>query len=81
MLLKEWLIKKGVTAYRFADRVGLSRSTVYMAINLQRRFSAKTAVDVENATDGDVTRQEALWPEYDWSKAPRIKKAPPTKVK
>ena len=63
MLLKEWLEKHGIVPYRFAKSIGLGSSTLYKNILGVQRMSANTAVLVEQATKGEVSRTEALWPE------------------
>lgn len=64
MTLKEWLKKHNVKPYIFAQRLQIAPSTIYNAIHQTRRLSPKYAVMIETFTKGEVSRTEALWPEY-----------------
>lgn len=61
MLLKDYLKKTGMKPYVFAELAGINREAVYRK---NRRVSVQTAEKIEKATKGQVTRMEALWPEY-----------------
>ena len=63
MLLREWLILRKVPIAEMADRLGVHSSAVYRWLGHDRRMHAELAVKIEQITDGDVSRTEALWPE------------------
>jgi DNA-binding transcriptional regulator YdaS (Cro superfamily) len=63
MILKDWLKKEKIRPGTFAKSMGVDTSLVYRHLSGERKFSAKTAVKVEKATKGQVSRSEAVWPE------------------
>lgn len=63
MLLKDWLNKNQVTPYKFAKEIGMATSTIYKNLAGTQRMSTRFAVKVEEQTNGEVTRSEAIWPE------------------
>lgn len=66
MLLKSWIFKEDMSKAEFARKLGLDRSTLTQYFNGYRRFSSNVCEKIEEITNGEVTRTEAMWPElYD----------------
>jgi DNA-binding transcriptional regulator YdaS (Cro superfamily) len=63
MILRDWLRKEGLLPYQFAKLAGFAPATIYKSVSGDQRLSARLAVIVEDLTDGEVTRTEAVWPE------------------
>ena len=63
MILRDWLRKEGLLPYQFAKLAGFAPATIYKSISGDQRLSARLAVIVEELTDRQVTRTEAVWPE------------------
>ena len=63
MILKDWIKKENIKAYKFAKKIGMAKATIYKTLAGQQRMSSKFAVIVEKATNGEVSRTEAVWPE------------------
>lgn len=63
MLLRDYLVRNGERLYAFADRIEVDRSTLYRHGSGSRRISATVAIKIEEATEGQVTRMEAMFPE------------------
>ena len=63
MILRDWLRKEGLLPYQFARIAGFAPATIYKSVSGDQRLSARLAVIVEDLTDGEVTRTEAVWPE------------------
>ena len=63
MILRDWLRKEGLLPYQFAKLAGFAPATIYKSVSGDQRLSARLAVIVEELTDGEVTRTEAVWPE------------------
>lgn len=63
MKLSEWQKRKRTTNVDLARIVGVHRSYI-CHINARRRIpSAKIALAIEKATNGQVTKEELLWPD------------------
>lgn len=66
MLLKEWLKKNNMNIPQFAKKMEVNASGIYKYIYGAKRLSPEMAVRIEEFTNNEVTRVEALWPElYD----------------
>ena len=63
MLLKDYLESKDIPPYKFAKIIGMAHSSIYLILQGKRRVSVRYAVEIEKATDGIVSRAEAVWPE------------------
>ena len=63
MILRDWLRREGLLPYQFARLAGFAPATIYKSVSGDQRLSARLAVIVEDLTDGEVTRTEAVWPE------------------
>ena len=63
MILKDWLKRESLPPYQFARMAGLAPATIYKSIAGTQRLSARLAVQIEEMTDGQVSRTEAVWPE------------------
>lgn len=67
MIINEYLARKGMTQKEFADLIGLSRCVLNGVLNGRKRLNPEYAIKVFNVTKGQVTRDEAIFPEfYDW---------------
>lgn len=62
MLLIEWMIKNNKMTKEVAEDIGVTINTVYCALR-GRSIRPSLAVKIEEYTEGQVTRTEALWPE------------------
>lgn len=63
MLLKDWLKKKNISAASFAKALDLSPPVIYKLLNGDGKHARGTAILIEAATKGEVTRGEAIYPE------------------
>lgn len=63
MILEDWLKKNRVKTNHFAARVGVSRSLMYKMVRGHKRCTVNTAVLIEKATKGEVSRMECLFPD------------------
>lgn len=63
MILKDWLKKENVPAYKLAAKLDLSPAALYSSMRGVSRMSPKLAVIIEEFTKGEVSRTEAIWPE------------------
>ena len=63
MILKDWLLVHNITANEFSRMVGIAPASIYRSITNKRRICSKSAILIENATHGLVSRTEAIWPE------------------
>jgi DNA-binding transcriptional regulator YdaS (Cro superfamily) len=63
LLLKDWLKKNGMSIRAFGRLHGISHVTLCMSFSGKQRLSARTAVKIEHATNGEVSRTESVWPE------------------
>ncbi len=63
MLLRDWLKKNNVKAYKFAAEIGIAAATLYRSMGGKQRLSARYGVRIEEVTNGEVSRLEAIWPE------------------
>ena len=63
MLLRDYLKKIGESPYVFGAKHGIAPPLLYTWCNGKRRMSSANAVKIEQLTNGEVDRREALWPE------------------
>lgn len=63
MILKEWLIRKGMTQRKLASKLGVSSNFLCMIINGKTRMSAAVALKIHEITKGQVSLEEAMFPE------------------
>ena len=63
MIVKEWIKLMNYNVPKFCKLIDVTPPTIYMYLKGGKRLSADTAVKIEEATDGQVTRLEAMWPE------------------
>lgn len=63
MQLAEYLFRKKIKQTEFARRVGVSRVHLGEILRGRRRPSIGLAKKIEQATDGDVSKEELLFPE------------------
>uniref|UniRef100_A0A6M3JBI2 Putative DNA binding, helix-turn-helix domain containing protein n=1 Tax=viral metagenome TaxID=1070528 RepID=A0A6M3JBI2_9ZZZZ len=60
--LIKWLNKKGWTQKNLADELGVSESAVSLWFSGDRKPSSKSALKIENITNGTVSRLSLLYP-------------------
>ena len=58
MNILEYMSVNNMTQEQFAEKIGKTQATVSHYINGQRSIQAETAVAIEKATEGVVTREE-----------------------
>lgn len=63
MLLKEWIKKENSNGASFASLAGVAQPTICKLLKGQCNMHASTAVKIEKATKGEVSRVEAAWPD------------------
>jgi DNA-binding transcriptional regulator YdaS (Cro superfamily) len=63
MILKHWLKKNKIQLKELAELMGVSISIVNKISSGDRRCSIGNALRIERATGGEVSREEALWPD------------------
>lgn len=63
MKLKQFLRKKRINLNFFAKRVGCKQPHISLICAKKRRPSPDLALKIEQATDGEVTAMELLYPE------------------
>lgn len=71
MLLKDYLKIEDMTLATFAGLIGVSKSFIYQLSCGKKECSKHTAVRIEQATGGKVSRSEMIWPEAYTEKTPR----------
>ncbi len=64
MLLEEYLARKGITQKDFAKKLNIGRPMLNHIVHGKRRMGTETAILVHKVTKGQVTRDEALFPEF-----------------
>lgn len=62
MTLREWLDNNEIKPWRFAKEHGFCAPHIYQYLNGDRNIGPNTAVRIEEATNGEVDRRDALWP-------------------
>ena len=69
MTILEFLARKKMTQKDFALYVGIDRSYLNQILQGKRRISPERAITIYEKTQGLVTRDEAIFPEYykEWS--------------
>lgn len=65
MILYEYLHTRGLKYDFFADKLGISRSTLYGLINGYQKPSRILCKHIQNMTDGLVTEQECSKPYFE----------------
>lgn len=73
MILKDWLVKNNIAPYKFAKSIGMAAASLYKVLGGKHRMSRRYALEVEKATNGDVCRCEAIWPEESKGGSPCLK--------
>ena len=63
MLLKEWLKNKGLRQMDFAYMNGIGLSTLHKYLSGELPASRALAEKIEKATNGEITREQVMWPE------------------
>ena len=63
MLLKEWLKINKISAKHLCHEIGLIPVALSRHLHGVAKLNCKWAVAIESFTNGEVSRQEALWPE------------------
>lgn len=63
MELREYLFRKRITITDFSKKIGVSRHYLNRIVNKWRTPSPKLAKKIEEATKGEVTKEELLFPE------------------
>ena len=63
MILKDWLAVHNITPNEFSKIVDIAPASIYRSVTNKRRICTKSAILIENATHGLVSRTEAIWPE------------------
>ncbi len=61
--LARYLTNKGESESAFAKRTGIPQSTVWRIANQKTQISPENALRIEQATHGQVTRMELLYPD------------------
>ena len=64
MTLKEYLARKGISQREFAKRLGITQPYLSQVLRHTKRFSAELALKVVEITQNDITRDEAMFPEF-----------------
>lgn len=63
MILKDWLKKNNISPNRFSKMIGADPSTIYRTLSEEQKVTPRYAKLIEEATNGEVSRLEAIWPE------------------
>lgn len=63
MDLREWLFRKRKTVTDFAKEIGVSRNHINGIVNGRGKPSAKLAKQIQDATHGEVSIMELLYPQ------------------
>jgi DNA-binding transcriptional regulator YdaS (Cro superfamily) len=63
MNLREWLFRNHITVTDLAKKIGVSRSHLNGVVLQWRSPSSKLAKKISEATNGEVTINELLFPE------------------
>lgn len=63
MILTEWIKKNKIKLKDLAELMGVSFSMAAKLSSGHRKCSLVNAIKIEKATKGQVTREEALWPD------------------
>ena len=63
MILEDWIKKEGVTVTTIAKRLSMWPSNLYTVLSGKQRMPVKHARNIEEMTNGEVSRDEAIWPE------------------
>lgn len=63
MNLLTWMRNKKLTMRQLAPMVGMSYSTMRQYMSGAKGVSKRQAVIIEQATNGQVSRTDAMWPE------------------
>ncbi len=60
--LKTYLKKNKITQKKFSEKLNVHYMTIYQIVKGKRRPSPELAALIEQATGGEVTRMELLYP-------------------
>lgn len=63
MEIAEWLQKNDMSLKALSEKAGIGHSTLYEAFRSRKRISRETALKIKEATEGDVSIEEAVCPE------------------
>ncbi len=63
MILEDWIKKEGLKKTLVAKRLGMWPSNLYNVLSGKQRMPVKHAKNIEDMTKGEVSRDEALFPE------------------
>ena len=63
MILKDYIRKNKLSIKDFAISMGVTPGTLYKIRTGERRVTVGLAIKIERETHGDVSREEALWPQ------------------
>jgi DNA-binding transcriptional regulator YdaS (Cro superfamily) len=63
MKLDEYLFRSKISKKDFALKIGVSREHIHAMISGKRQPSPKLAKKIQDATKGEVTKEELLFPE------------------
>ncbi len=63
MRLLDWMENNNVNKSAFAQKLGISRTHLYEIMNQTAMASRKLAKQIQDATNGEVTIMELLYPQ------------------
>lgn len=64
--IEQWLDKNEMKGYEFAKLCKVAPATIYRSIRREQQLSCKNCEKIESMTLGDVTREEAMWPDFNF---------------
>lgn len=64
MDLIKWLDKQGLTPYKFARTIEIPPSILYEFIRGERKITSDMAEHLSKKTNGEVPREEFIWPTF-----------------
>ena len=62
MILKEWLLRSGISQKKMAKDLGMAHVSLCLLANGRRNASLKVACIISDYTKGAVSRDEVLFP-------------------
>lgn len=63
MILKEWLLRTGMSQRELSRKLGINHNHLCQVINGKKRGSSKLAFAIKEITKGSVTVEDFLFPE------------------
>jgi DNA-binding transcriptional regulator YdaS (Cro superfamily) len=63
MLLKDYIKKHGLSLEKVAAMAGISKSLLAKISMGNRNCTGRTAIKIERATCGEISRGEMMWPD------------------